>query len=186
MTKIIRNIVLCLFISALPLRSALAVYEVWMDNKTPDSLEITSKCTGFWWKNVCSPRNLKDLPSHLTDKVFTINYDDGIKSGQTYTFESHFTAPAGDKGNYVRFTLKGDTIGSHFSSIDAYVNGQWSNLLNSQNSQDKVLPNTRGSKTYVDNNGKKYTISIIGLPGTGTFRQGIGALHMRLDTKSPQ
>lgn len=185
MTKIIRNIVLCLFLSALPLRSALAEYTVWMNNYTPDSLDTTSKCTGFWWKNVCFPKNIKALPSHLTSKVFTINYDDGIKSGQTYTFESHFTAPAGDKGNYVKFTLKGDTIGSHFSSIDAFVNGQWSNLLNSQNSQDKVRPNVIGSKTYTDNNGKKYTISIIGIPGGGPYYQGIGSFHMKLDTNSP-
>jgi len=162
MKIIIRNIVLCLLLSALPLQAAFAAYEVYFWNNTSEPLTLSNKCTQHWDSSTaCQPLSAVILPSKKYKKVFTVNYDEGIKSGVSYTFESHFSVPFGDKGNYIRFHLLGDTIGSEVTSIDSFVNGLWRTLTNNFNPTGKIIPNMRGYRYYEDNNGKKYTISAI-------------------------
>ncbi len=179
MKKTIRNILLCLFLSALPLQAAFASYGIYFKNNSLDTIRSINVCSGSWLQDICKPHNYEAIPLYTSALLTTINYDHGIKNSQNYIFVSHFITPNGDKGNFVRFTVHGDVIGSHFSSIDAYVNGQWSNLLNSKNDSDKVLPYKLGSKTYLDNTGKKYTISVVGTKNQNSV-QGIDNIEMEL------
>ncbi len=161
------------------MQAAFATYGLNLKNSTLGSIKSANLCKGFWLEGVCTAHDIKSLPSHDTGLIATINYDYGVKNTKNYYFDSHFITPAGDESNFVRFTIHGDFIGSHFSSIDAYVNGQWSNLLNSNNDSDKVLPYKLGFETYLDNNGKEYTISVVGTKQNHSD-QGIDNIEMKL------
>ncbi len=123
------------------------------------------------------------MPAFKRHQILRVNYDEGIKAGHNYTVKSYFTTPSGSQDNYFYIIVHGDTIGSRIRSIDVFINGEYYNLLNSNNSADKVLPKRLGKHSFIDNNGKKYTLYTIAENDHPFTPQGIDSIYLAIDKK---
>ncbi len=162
---------------------AYAEYSVYLMNNAPQNLYVNNVCDGNQDSNGCVTLDFEmQFPEFSRYKVFNINYNKGMKSGKTYTLKSYFNfAGQQSRDNYISITFRGDTIGSYIQSIDAYVNGSWHNLLDSNNSKGKVLPEQLGEFSFTDNKGDLYKIYATAQHDSLTSVQGIDSIYLTLD-----
>ncbi|CAC9640490.1 sphingomyelin phosphodiesterase [bacterium endosymbiont of Bathymodiolus sp. 5 South] len=154
MKRKIKNTILCLLLSALPLHEALAEYYIHFMNNTPNDINIKNTCVDLD-SSACSAMNNGKLRAFKRNPILQVNYDQGIKYGRDYTVKSYFTSPNGTQGNYFSIIVHGDAIGSHIESIDVFIDGTTHNLLSNESDDEKVLSNGPGSYrvAHCDTNG---------------------------------
>lgn len=156
-------------------------------NNTQNNLYLLTECSGISDGNNCKTLGSEgiSLSAFKRMEVFTINYDEGVKTGKTYTLKSYFNVNnQAQKRNFISVTVKGDMVGSRIQSVDTYIDGQYHNLLNSNNSSNKVLPNVLGHFSYTDIDGSKYTIYATAQHDKATA-QGIDSIYLTVDKDSP-
>ncbi len=176
-----KKIILSLLLAGLPLHAALAEYYIYFMNNTSHLINIKNTCNNIG--SSCAAFNTGKLPAFKRHSILRVNYDEGIKVGHDYTVKSYFTTPSGAQNNYFSIIVHGDTIGSHIRSVNVFINGEDYSLLNSNNSDDKVLPKILGKHSFIDNNGKKYTLYAMAQNDHPSTPQGIDSIYLAIDKK---
>ena len=177
-----KNKFLCLISCLICISSfAHANYFIFLMNNTPESITVNNICDANVRSTGCETLDFPvDFPAFQRYKTFVINYNDGIKIGKDYTLQSQFNLPNHNMNINMVVTLHGDTIGSHITAIDAYIDGQKHTLLDSNNSIGKVLPDIVGSYKVKTNDGTTYTL-YASAQHDYLSTQGIHSIYLTLD-----
>ncbi|MBY0380157.1 MAG: endonuclease/exonuclease/phosphatase family protein [Burkholderiales bacterium] len=182
---IINNIklkLLTLLICSFSINFVYAKYNIYLLNNTPLNISINNQCSSRIDGEDCT---VVDATSNylpfIRHNVFSINYDSGMKSGKEYILKSYFKLSADDSNNnFISVDFHGDTIGSHIKSVDSFINGQLHNLLNSNNSSAKVLPDQVGQYSFTYD-GIVHTIYASAQHDVASD-QGIDNIYLAIDT----
>lgn len=163
----------------IPLHEAFATYDVYLMNNTPVSTNLKNSCNNLG-SGECTGFNDGNLVAYKRKRIFSVNYDSGIKRTKDYTVKSYFTTPGGASGNYFAIDIHGDTIGSHLTGVFAVIAGKKYQLLRSNNSAQKVLPNQVGHGNFTDVNGKEYVVYATTQKDHPFTDQGIDSIYLSM------
>ncbi len=158
-----------------------ASYNIYLMNNTQESVNVSNVCDDSISSPVCNENSISSLSPLQRIQTFTLNYDQGLKNGKEYTLKSYFKIANSPVDNYFSIKVRGYFIGTEIRSIDAHINGHDYNLLNSNNSYGKVVPNIMGNYTFTDGK-KEYTVYATAQHDHSTT-QGIDSIYFTIHEK---